>query len=47
MPEIEVTAGPIQYEDTGGGGSTLVLVPGLAMDHRQWERVVPELPRNL
>ncbi|HET6571556.1 MAG TPA: hypothetical protein VFG58_08725 [Solirubrobacterales bacterium] len=43
MPQVEVRAGTIYYEDTGGAGPTLVLVPGLAMDHRQWERVVPEL----
>lgn len=43
MPQIEVEAGPIDYEDTGGEKPVLVLVPGLAMDHRQWERVVSEL----
>jgi pimeloyl-ACP methyl ester carboxylesterase len=43
MPRIELSAGPILYEDSGGEGPVLVLVPGLVMDHRQWERVVPEL----
>ncbi|HEX4465241.1 MAG TPA: alpha/beta hydrolase [Solirubrobacterales bacterium] len=43
MPQIEVEAGPIEYRDTGGEGPVLVLVPGLVMDYRQWERVVPEL----
>ena len=43
MPEVEVEAGTIEYEDSGGEGPVLVLVPGLVMDHRQWERVVPEL----
>ena len=43
MPEVEVEAGTIEYEDSGGDGPVLVLVPGLVMDHRQWERVVPEL----
>ncbi len=43
MPIVEVDAGPIEYEDTGGEGAALVLVPGLLMDHRHWERVVPEL----
>jgi len=43
MPQVETKAGPIRYEDTGGDGPVLVLVPGLVMDHRQWERVVPEL----
>ena len=43
MPQIEVGAGTIEYQDSGGERPALVLVPGLAMDHRQWERVVPEL----
>jgi pimeloyl-ACP methyl ester carboxylesterase len=43
MPTVELEAGPIEYQDTGGERPTLVLVPGLLMDHRQWERVVPEL----
>ncbi len=43
MAEVELSAGTIEYEDTGGEGPVLVLVPGLIMDHRQWERVVPEL----
>ena len=43
MPQVEVEAGTIDYEDTGGDRTVLVLVPGLVMDHRQWERVVPEL----
>jgi pimeloyl-ACP methyl ester carboxylesterase len=43
MPAVEVAAGTIEYEDTGGEGPVLVLVPGLVMDHRQWELVVPEL----
>lgn len=40
---VELSAGTIEYEDTGGDGTVLVLVPGLVMDHRQWELVVPEL----
>jgi pimeloyl-ACP methyl ester carboxylesterase len=43
MAAVEVEAGTIEYEDTGGEGPVLVLVPGLVMDHRQWELVVPEL----
>jgi pimeloyl-ACP methyl ester carboxylesterase len=43
MPRVELSAGPINYEDTGGAGPVLVLVPGLLMDARQWERVVAEL----
>jgi pimeloyl-ACP methyl ester carboxylesterase len=47
MPEVEVEAGTIEYEDSGGEGPVVVLVPGLVMDHRQWERVVPELRDEL
>jgi pimeloyl-ACP methyl ester carboxylesterase len=43
MAAVEVTAGVIEYEDTGGEGPVLVFVPGLAMDGRQWRKVVAEL----
>jgi pimeloyl-ACP methyl ester carboxylesterase len=43
MPEIELTAGTIEYEDSGGEGPVLVLVHGLLMDGRQWRKVVDEL----
>ena len=43
MPEVEVQAGTILYEDTGGEGDVLLLVGASLMDHRQWERVVPLL----
>ncbi len=43
MPEVEVTAGPIAYEDSGGEGPTIVFVPGLLMDGRQWRKVIAEL----
>jgi pimeloyl-ACP methyl ester carboxylesterase len=43
VPEVEVTAGPIAYEDTGGEGPVVVLVPGLLMDWRQWRKVIDEL----
>jgi pimeloyl-ACP methyl ester carboxylesterase len=39
MATVEVTAGPIEYEDSGGEGPVLVFVGGLAMDYRQWLRV--------
>lgn len=42
MPEVELSAGAIEYEDTGGEGSTLVLVHGLS-DGRHWRKVVAEL----
>ena len=43
MPEVELSAGPIQYEDTGGPGPVIVFLHGLAMDGRQWRHVVPDL----
>src|SRR3954454_6586127 len=43
MPEIDVTAGTIEYEDTGGDGPTLVLLHGLAMDASLWRDVVADL----
>jgi pimeloyl-ACP methyl ester carboxylesterase len=43
VAEIQLTAGTIEYEDTGGDGPVLVLVHGLAMDGRQWRKVVEEL----
>lgn len=43
MPEVELSAGTVEYEDTGGDGPTLVLIHGLAMDGRQWRHVVEQL----
>lgn len=43
MEWLDLTAGPIAYEDTGGDGPTVVLVHGLLMDGRQWRKVVAEL----
>ncbi|URM90948.1 alpha/beta hydrolase [Streptomyces sp. MRC013] len=43
MPGIELSAGPIDYEDTGGAGPVLVFGHGVPMDGRQWRKVVPLL----
>jgi pimeloyl-ACP methyl ester carboxylesterase len=43
MPELELTAGVIDYEDTGGSGPVLVLLGGLVMDGTVWDPVVDEL----
>jgi pimeloyl-ACP methyl ester carboxylesterase len=43
MYEIDLSAGPIEYEDTGGPGPVLVLLHGLAMDGSLWRQVVGEL----
>src|SRR5204862_3083576 len=42
-PEIELTAGTIEYEDTGGDGPVVVLLHGLAMDGSLWRHVVADL----
>jgi pimeloyl-ACP methyl ester carboxylesterase len=43
MAEIELTAGTIEYEDTGGEGPVLVLLGGLVMDGSVWDPVVEDL----
>src|SRR3954449_3736681 len=43
MPEIDLTAGTIEYQDTGGDGPVVVLLHGLAMDGSLWRDVVAEL----
>ena len=43
MPDIELSAGTIEYEDTGGPGPVVVLVPGLLMDSSEWRDVVADL----
>ena len=43
MQEIEVSAGVLEYEDTGGSGPIIVLLHGLVMDGSLWRHVVDEL----
>lgn len=43
MPEITLSAGTIDYDDTGGTGPTIVLLHGVAMDSSLWRQVVPKL----
>ena len=43
MPAVEVSAGTIEYADTGGDGPPLVLLHGLAMDGAVWRDVVSTL----
>jgi pimeloyl-ACP methyl ester carboxylesterase len=43
MPRIELSAGPIDYRDTGGDGPVLVLTHGVPMNETQWRMVVPLL----
>lgn len=43
MTEVELSAGTIEYQDTGGKGPTLVFLHGLLMDSTLWRGVVAEL----
>jgi pimeloyl-ACP methyl ester carboxylesterase len=43
MERIELSAGTIEYEDTGGDGPVVVLLHGLLMDASLWEGVVADL----
>jgi pimeloyl-ACP methyl ester carboxylesterase len=43
MAEIELSAGPILYDDTGGEGPVIVLCHGLLMTASLWDAVVAEL----
>lgn len=43
MAEIELSAGTIEYTDTGGDGPVLVFVHGVAIAPTQWRHVVAEL----
>ncbi len=43
MPEVELSAGTIEYEDSGGGGQVVVLLHGVAMAGSLWRHVVADL----
>lgn len=43
MERVELSAGPIEYEDTGGDGPVVVLVHGLIQGASLWRKVVPRL----
>lgn len=43
MPEVEVSAGPIEYGDSGGEGRPVVFIGGLPHDERLWDGVVAGL----
>jgi pimeloyl-ACP methyl ester carboxylesterase len=43
MPTVELSAGTIEYEDTGGGGPVIVFQHGLLMDGSLWRYVVDDL----
>ena len=41
--QIELSAGTIEYQDTGGEGPATVLLGGLMMDASLWEDVIADL----
>lgn len=43
MKSIELSAGTIEYEDTGGTGPVVVLLHGLVMDRSLWDGVIAGL----
>lgn len=43
MPTIDLSAGTIAYDDTGGSGPIVVLLHGLVMDSSLWRHVVRDL----
>jgi pimeloyl-ACP methyl ester carboxylesterase len=43
MPQLELSAGPLDYEDTGNSGSPVVMLHGFMMDSAVWRGVVSEL----
>jgi pimeloyl-ACP methyl ester carboxylesterase len=43
MALIELSAGPVEYDDTGGDGPVLVLLHGLLMDASLWAATVAAL----
>jgi len=43
MSKIEVSAGTVEYRDTGGDGPVIVLLHGLMMDASLWDAVIADL----
>jgi pimeloyl-ACP methyl ester carboxylesterase len=43
MRDVELSAGTIEYVDTGGEGPVLVLLHGLMMDASLWDEVIADL----
>lgn len=43
MPEVQLSAGPIDYGDSGGDGRPIVFVGGLPHDERLWDGVIAAL----
>jgi pimeloyl-ACP methyl ester carboxylesterase len=43
---INLSAGPVEYEDTGGPGPVIVFLHGLMMDSSLWSTTITELARR-
>lgn len=43
MPEVELSAGTIEYEDTGGDGPVIVFLHGATIDSSVWRHVIASL----
>jgi pimeloyl-ACP methyl ester carboxylesterase len=43
VPQVELSAGRIDYQDTGGDGPVLVFTHGFPMNETQWRKVLPHL----
>jgi pimeloyl-ACP methyl ester carboxylesterase len=43
---IELSAGTVEYEETGGGGPVVLFVPRRLMDSTLWDSVVADLSRD-
>jgi pimeloyl-ACP methyl ester carboxylesterase len=43
MKQIELSAGTIEYTDTGGDGPVIVLLHGLMMDSSLWDGPIADL----
>jgi pimeloyl-ACP methyl ester carboxylesterase len=46
MQRVELSAGPVEYLDTGGPGSCVVLIHGVLMNATLWREVVADLRRD-
>ena len=46
MPTMDLTAGSLDYEDSGGDGPVLVLLGGVLTDGSVWDPVVADLRRD-
>ncbi|GAA3480210.1 alpha/beta hydrolase [Streptomyces yanii] len=43
VSEVQLSAGPVEYQDSGGDGPVVVLLHGVAMDGSLWRHVVADL----